>query len=507
MESKGKGAMVQFWLDVERFRKSMTQQTAPIFESQYSSVNQSTPSKPCSTASNSYPISPESNSRPKSMASLQTQSPLQISDSSTSVDLLSPSPPHHQEKEQQQHRRDAKMLYNKYLSPKLNHPLQGISEDARIDVFRTIFGVVRPITADSFANVQAEVFKAMLKDAALVEGDSQRKGKNPEEQSSSSEVRCVGAEDQHQEKSVRCETVGDNGDGSFEMFVRSPLYYKYLDVLLSSGSSSSSSGGAAITLADVLRSDRGLFYFLVFMDMQIKTALTYVQFWLAADKYRYSVAVGDGDIEAQIEVASKNGVGNDRRGSCQRRRDEAMVVYSQFISLQANPRVKLPGKMRREIENRICQPDKGPNRELFVEAQEFVYANLDTVYFTKFKRSNMFTSFKKEVSSLAKREDVISPETAKEHCGETANAPAKERSTEPGRQSIKARLFGFSLRSPPSSSQESLHCSDEDSRKSSGTPDTNPGMVTSDAAESSSLDHKADSLGEKRYSKRGTVLF
>eukprot|EP01135_Chromosphaera_perkinsii_P003767 Nk52_evm13s255 gene=Nk52_evmTU13s255 len=371
-----KAPMVQFWLDAERFRGSVMKLLG-VGDLNHSINGGGSPKNMTSTPlrpSNLY-RSPSSSTSPlltapspSDWAAGSRSSPGSSRVSSTASSPSSSPPPI-----QQQLRADAKLLYNKYISPKLAHPLGAVSEDARIEVFRSIFGCQR-VSESVFDRVQKEVF-------------------------------------------ARMEAV------EFKQFVCSPMYYKYLDVIVNGSGSGPAVAGhnRGVTLQDVIKSARGLFYFGEFMDLHSvnkPVGMPHVNFWLAAEAYQYPnsiITFGANPVEA------------DGQDTATERREKAMKVYTQYISLQAQPQVKLPGTMRMDIENRICE-EKGPARDCFAEAAQVVYDGLDKMYFTRFKRSNMFRTFQKEISGFAKREEILGEDVGIALLNGKYTGPAKSRS-------------------------------------------------------------------------------
>lgn len=152
-------------------------------------------------------------------------------------------------------------------------------------------------------------------------------------------------------------------------FLESSFYYKYIvDVLTSE----------MLTLRDILYSESALFYFMEFLEQsKDECKLPYLEFWLSATNFR-----------KQLNSESLDQI-----------RDDALVIYEKWFSLQATNLLKFTDRIRRKVEEKICTIDVKVMTRCFDDAIRIVEIFLERNCFQKFIKSQLFFKFLAEVMS------------------------------------------------------------------------------------------------------------
>jgi A-kinase anchor protein 10 len=149
-------------------------------------------------------------------------------------------------------------------------------------------------------------------------------------------------------------------------FLESSFYFKYtVDVLTSD----------TLNLSEILQSEAALFFFMEFLEQEDKNncKLPYLEFWLAATNFRKQ---------------------NDQ--SLQQMREDALVIYEKWFSLQATNSLQISNRVRTKVEESICSLDP-TIIHCFDIPISIVEIYLENSSFKKFIKSQLFFKHLSEV--------------------------------------------------------------------------------------------------------------
>lgn len=150
-------------------------------------------------------------------------------------------------------------------------------------------------------------------------------------------------------------------------FLDSSFYCKYIVDVLTSES---------LNLREILYSESALFFFMEFLEQEKDIKLPYLEFWLSATNYRKQ--------NSQLDRSQM--------------KDDALVIYEKWFSLQATSPLNFSNRVRTKVEERICTVDPSIS-QCFDLPIQIVEAFLDRCCFKKFVKSQLFFKHLSEVMS------------------------------------------------------------------------------------------------------------
>jgi len=164
-------------------------------------------------------------------------------------------------------------------------------------------------------------------------------------------------------------------------YLHSEYNYKYqLEII----------NGGKLLISDILYNDTCLFYFMEFMDQIGKRH--WLEFWLAAENYRF---------QWNVHNASS----------------DALIIYNKYFSLQATQPLGLSDLIRSTIEENICVTD-GPGPDCFEYPLHVLFATVEKKCLQPFLSGQVYCQYVYEiVTALKNASESLSSQS--KHSGST----------------------------------------------------------------------------------------
>ncbi|RNA28382.1 A-kinase anchor mitochondrial-like [Brachionus plicatilis] len=185
---------------------------------------------------------------------------------------------------------------------------------------------------------------------------------------------------------------------SYEKYLVSEYHCKYLKTVLDS---------KTLNLSDFLYDDFAVVFFLEYLEQEKVSCL--LKFWIQADNFTKNLqllqAFDPRPDNIQFEQLYKQW------------QSDAMIIYDNFISLQAKCPLGFDDLVRRQVEVNICQLEESKAEDLeyvlntysncFYIPLLIIFNILDKWYFKKFLNSEMYQKYKSEILSNTKFEQNL----------------------------------------------------------------------------------------------------